>query len=463
MTTEQILSLTSGEATPAYIFDLGELEKRISYLRRSIPSEIELCYAVKANTFIIEKACELVDYLEICSPGEYRICEKLSCPHGKYVISGVNKQEDFIGELVSEKDPIAVFTAESKHQFFLLREAAKKQMVLANTSDAKNASVTDADEMGASDADDLSASGAEGAEGISGRRLPVLIRLTSGTQFGLDKADLFDVISEYKDDPFIDIIGIQYFSGTQKNSLKKLKRELDYVDEVIKELRDRFSFETRKLEYGTGFPVSYFEGESFDEDTFMKEFSDLLSGMAFKGKITLEIGRSIAASCGTYLTKVVDTKFNCGERYAIVDGGMHQIVYYGQFMAMKHPKIRRLAALEAAAGAGNAGSEETAGSAAGAEAANNTDIAEPCDWNICGSLCTINDFLVKKYPFGDLKIGDILAFEDAGAYCPTEGISLFLSRELPSVFLLDGSGAFTKVREQIQTEQFNSPGPVGRG
>ena len=434
MTTEQILSLTSGEATPAYIFDLGELEKRISYLRRSRPSEVELCYAVKANTFIIEKACELVDYLEICSPGEYRICEKLSCPHGKYVISGVNKQEDFIGELVSEKDPIAVFTAESKHQFFLLREAAKKQMVLANTSDAKNASVTDADEMGAS--------GAEGADGISGRRLPVLIRLTSGTQFGLDKADLFDVISEYKDDPFIDIIGIQYFSGTQKNSLKKLKRELDYVDEVIKELRDQFSFETRKLEYGTGFPVSYFEGESFDEDTFMKEFSDLLSGMAFKGKLTLEIGRSIAASCGTYLTKVVDTKFNCGERYAIVDGGMHQIVYYGQFMAMKHPKIRRLPATETAGGTGS---------------------AEPCDWNICGSLCTINDFLVKKYPFGALKIGDILAFEDAGAYCPTEGISLFLSRELPSVFLLDGSGAFTKVREQIQTEQFNSPSPVGQG
>ena len=444
MTTEQILSLTSGEATPAYIFDLGELEKRISYLRRSLPSEVELCYAVKANTFIIEKACELVDYLEICSPGEYRICEKLSCPHGKYVISGVNKQEDFIGELVSEKDPIAVFTAESKHQFFLLREAAKKQMVLANTLDAKNASVTDADEMGASDADadELSADGAEGAEGISGRRLPVLIRLTSGTQFGLDKADLFDVISEYKDDPFIDIIGIQYFSGTQKNSLKKLKRELDYVDEVIKELRDQFSFETRKLEYGTGFPVSYFEGENFDEDTFMKEFSDLLSGMAFKGKITLEIGRSIAASCGTYLTKVVDTKFNCGERYAIVDGGMHQIVYYGQFMAMKHPKIRRLPATETAGGA---------------------ESAEPCDWNICGSLCTINDFLVKKYPFGALKIGDILAFEDAGAYCPTEGISLFLSRELPSVFLLDGSGAFTKVREQIQTEQFNSPSPVGQG
>ena len=448
MTDEQILSLTETKATPSYIFDLGELARRISYLRASLPSEVELCYAVKANSFIIGKACELVDYLEICSPGEYRICEKLSCPHGKYVISGVNKQEDFVEELVAEADPIGVFTAESKHQFFMLREAAKKQMVLANSSAAPGAS----SEAGAT-------SDRESDDGITGRRLPVLIRLTSGTQFGLDKADLFDVISEYKDDPFVDIIGIQYFSGTQKNSLKKLKRELDYVDEVIKKLRDQFSFETRKLEYGTGFPVSYFEGENFDEDTFMKEFSALLAGMEFKGTITLEIGRSIAASCGTYLTKVVDTKFNCGERYAIVDGGMHQIVYYGQFMAMKHPKIRLLptAESEGAAPMGSAG-----GTAAQTDATDENEGGK-LDWNICGSLCTINDFLVKKYPFGDLKIGDILAFEDAGAYCPTEGISLFLSRELPSVFLLGKDGTLTKVREQIVTEQFNSPIPVGQG
>ena len=414
MTTEQILSLTEKEPTPLYVFDLGELSRRIAYLKSVLPEKTELCYAVKANTFIIQKAAELVDYLEICSPGEYRICEALSVPHEKYVISGVNKQAGFIEELVAEKSPIAVFTAESKNQFFLLRNAAR------------------------------------------GRKLPVLLRLTSGTQFGLDEADLFEVIRDYKDDPYIDICGIQYFSGTQKNSLKKLKRELDYVDRIIRDLKEQFSFETRKLEYGTGFPVSYFEGESFDEDTFMKEFSALLSGMEFKGTITLEIGRSIAASCGTYLTKVVDTKINCGERYAIVDGGMNQIVYYGQFMAMKHPKIRLLPA---------PGKTEDPAEKDSSESSFETDDssendAGTSDWNICGSLCTINDFLVKKYPFPDLNPGDILAFESAGAYCPTEGIALFLSRELPGVYLLHETSAPHKVREQIPTERFNSPVPI---
>ena len=46
-------------------------------------------------------------------------------------------------------------------------------------------------------------------------------------------------------------------------------------------------------------------------------------------------------------------------------------------------------------------------------------------------LCTINDILVKRLPLGGLEIGDVLVFEQAGAYCMTEGIALFLSRDLP--------------------------------
>lgn len=56
--------------------------------------------------------------------------------------------------------------------------------------------------------------------------------------------------------------------------------------------------------------------------------------------MTLELGRSIAASCGTYLTRVVDVKRNKNQNYAIVDGGMHQMVYYGQSMAMQLPDCR---------------------------------------------------------------------------------------------------------------------------
>ncbi len=390
MRDDMIEKLVRAENTPFYVFDLKEAARRVREIKSFLPDRVQLCYAVKANTFIIKTIASLVDHLEICSPGEYRICEKLGVPMEKYVISGVSKDPAFIDSIIDEDHPIGCYTAESVNQMELLRRIA----------------------------------------GEKKRQISVLPRLTSGNQFGIDKEELFALLRNCRKDPLIRIEGIQYFSGTQKTSLKKLKRELAYLDQTIAELRDQLGFTVEKLEFGPGFPVSYFEGDAFDEREFMKGFSELLESMQYRGPVVLEIGRSLAASCGTYLTSVADIKQNRSERYAIVDGGMHQIVYYGQSMAMKHPKMRLYS--------------KRAGS-------------ELFPWNICGSLCTTGDFLVKHSPLPDLRIGDVLIFEKAGAYCMTEGISLFLSRELPGIVLLNEDGSFRTVRKKIPVDAFNTP------
>lgn len=151
--------------------------------------------------------------------------------------------------------------------------------------------------------------------------------------------------------------------------------------------------------------------------------------MTFSGTITLELGRSLAAHCGTYFTRVVDAKCNHKQNYAIVDGGMHQLVYYGQSMAMKLPPIRHY-------------THHSPGN------------VEP--WNICGSLCTINDILVKQLPLPSLHVGDVLAFERTGAYCMTEGISLFLSRDLPAVLYRHPDGQVDELRSHFETYHLNT-------
>ena len=383
----ELNDILSKEKTPFYVFDTSVLEKRIKYLREHLPTGVELCYAVKANTFISQKASELVDRLEICSPGEYRICHDLSLPAKQFVISGVNKEHDFIHELVKNDTDIGYYTVESTEQFKLIREAAEK----------------------------------------NGRKVDVLLRLTSGNQFGLDEKELEPIIESYKNDKFVNIRGIQFFSGTQKNSLKKLARELEYVDSYIKNIESKYDFTVEELEFGPGLPVAYFEEENFDEDAFLSGFSELLNNLSFRRKVSLELGRSIAASCGTYFTSVVDIKENRGEGYAIVDGGMHQIVYYGQFMAMKHPRLSLLPKRN----------------------------GEMKEWNVCGSLCSVNDILVKKLSLPDLRLGDTLAFFNTGAYCMTEGISLFLSRDLPKIIMFDGE-KYTTVRDTVDTYIYNT-------
>ena len=149
--------------------------------------------------------------------------------------------------------------------------------------------------------------------------------------------------------------------------------------------------------------------------------------MQYKGKIILELGRSISASCGYYLTKVVDRKTNKGQNYAILDGGIHQLVYYGQTMAMKIPHHE-------------------------VYPYRNSENVEP--WNLMGSLCTINDFLVKQLPVSNLQLGDVFIFKNTGAYCVMEGISLFLSRDLPQVLILK-DGNLKVARQSFETFNLN--------
>ncbi len=54
-------------------------------------SRAKLCYAMKANPFLAGTA-EL-DRYEVCSPGEFAICERIGIPMSRIVLSGVYKAE----------------------------------------------------------------------------------------------------------------------------------------------------------------------------------------------------------------------------------------------------------------------------------------------------------------------------------------------------------------------------------
>lgn len=383
MNNDIIDKIINENCTPAYVFDIPKLKERIIYLKKSLPERVHLCYAIKANTFIVKDIENNIDRFEVCSPGEYYICKEQSIDSSKILISGVYKTPEVIKEMLENDANINCFTIESLEQFELLKSFNKK--------------------------------------------IDVMIRITSGNQFGINDFEAEEIIKNRSSYPNLLIKGLQYFSGTQKKSIKNLARELEYMQNLIKKLEEKYDFKTEEFEYGPGFPVVYFENEEFDEETFLQEFSSLINSVDFEGKIILELGRSIAASSGNYITKVVDKKINKDQKYAIVDGGINHLVYYGQSMAMKLPKCSVYPKKD--------------------------NLEEK--WNLCGSLCTINDILVKQFPAGNIKIGDILIFENTGAYCMTEGISLFLSRRLPSVFKILDNGKLVRVRDNLPTYKMN--------
>ena len=376
--------------TAFYVFDIEKLKARIAHLQAALPPEVVLCYAVKANTFITKELIDTIHRFEVCSPGEAEICRAVGVPSENMVISGVYKTPEVMEAMVADLDFSPIYTVESLEQYELFRRLAKQY----------------------------------------GRTLPLLLRLTNGSQFGINKGDIEAIVARRGETPEVDILGIQFFSGTQKTSLKKLKREVGKLDDLLTLLEEKYGFIAQELEYGPGFPVSYFQSDELDEAELLSGFSELLHDMTHHPKITLELGRSIAASCGTYYTHIVDLKRNQEQNYALVDGGMHHLVYFGQHMAMKQPFFH----------------------VCGKEELPATD-----QWNICGSLCSMNDVMTKQSPLPDLALGDVLAFENAGAYCMTEGISLFLSRDIPAVYLLLENGTAVQVRKAFDTATLNQP------
>lgn len=389
MTEQKIESLCALYGTPLYVFDVPVLHARVAQLRRNLPVGVDLCYAVKANPFLVHELRGQVERFEICSPGEAAICRRLGVPAEEQVISGVYKTSAEISRMLLHKTGPRLFTVESSRQFTLLsRLAARHQTPIR-----------------------------------------VLLRVSAGSQFGMDEEEIVQLLRRRTDHPYLEIRGLQYFSGTQKVSLRRLQRELNALDAFACSLESELGFVVKELEFGPGFPVPYFAPGGFDEAAFLAGFSELLENLRCGAHITLEIGRSIAASCGTYMTRVVDVKRSRRQNYAILDGGIHHLTYYGQMMGMQAPPHQLFPART----------------------------GQPQPWNLCGALCTVNDILVKQLPVPNLKCGDLFAFENAGAYCMTEGISLFLSRALPPIVLLLPGGATALVREATPTDTFNTP------
>ncbi len=260
-------------------------------------------------------------------------------------------------------------------------------------------------------------------------KVRVYPRLTNKTQFGMDEDTIINLLKEREAYSGIEFVGIHFFSGTQKRKLEKHQKELDMLDLFFERLEKEADFTVPELEYGTGFAVKYFEGKEVDMRTEenIQAFAQMTRDMKWDGKVTIEMGRAFAADCGYYVTKALDRKNNNDHNYVLVDGGIHQINYDGQIKGMYKPMISVI--------------PERSG--------------ERKEWTICGSLCTMNDVLCKSMEIADLQHGDLIVFHKTGAYSVYEGMSLFLSHELPAVVLYSEEHGLIPVRERRQSYTLN--------
>ena len=393
--------------TPSYIFDTDELCARIDAMQQILGCGVTVCYAMKANPFLISVLDKKLDKFEVCSPGEFAICEKEGINREKIVLSGVNKEKKDI-LYTMKTGAVGIYTVESLNQLELINSCAVE----------------------------------------CGIKVKVLIRVTSGNQFGINERQVYEIADRKNELKGIIIEGIQCYSGTQKKKLSQIEAEVVWLQAIAHTCEAEHGVKLKEIEYGPGLSVDYFVTDKcdamntdFDE---LKEFAAMIKEMSEKFNVTLEMGRYIAATCGILISRIADMKMNDTTRYAIIDSGINHINYYGQAMAMKKPRCEFIPM------------ENTEGFADGAphEVEVYSQGVQP--YNICGSLCTVGDVIVKNLELKDAKIGDMIAFYNIGAYSVTEGIYLFLSRRMPAIVLYSNKNGYRVIRKSVETFLINS-------
>ena len=401
--------------TPYYMFDEGVLRRHIAKMdsirQKYTGDDLRFCYAIKANPFLIPYIDELVDHFEVCSWGELHICMEYKVNPEKIILSGVNKEQGMIEDAL--KYGVKIFTAESMHQYReILRQAEEKDT-----------------------------------------KIRLLPRLSNGAQFGMDESCIEEIIRDRDKHPKVSVAGIHYFTGTQKKKFSMIEKELKLLEDFIGRLKSEYGFEPELLEYGPGLAVPYFIGDDFEN--YYAVYEEMLSYIASAGysyKVNLEMGRFFAASCGEYVTSIADVKGTPETPILILDGGRNHISYYGQNMVMKTPIIEaeRDENSDAVSENGAAGDTFSGITVSGASAPGN---AVPCD--LYGSLCSFNDMIARAVMVTEPKIGDRLVFKNIGAYSITEGIYLFLSRDLPAVYIKESDGSCKLLRDGNPTYKTN--------
>ena len=402
--------------TPYYVFDTDEFAKRAAMIRAALDCKggrrVPLCFSIKANPFLLHRLPEGLDHVEVCSPGELEICIALGVKPESIIYSGVMKEKCDIERAVSYG--AGILTCES------IRHAALISEVMLECIQE----------------------GAHEAE-FAETKAHVILRLTSGNQFGMSLDDIEYIISHPDEFKGITVMGIHYYSGTQK-SLRKINKDLEKIKSALTGLKEKYGFEPQLVEYGPGLCVEYFEDDWQEKEIqALDEAAEVLREFAEEYPLGIEMGRFLAASCGKYYTQVKDLKSTGDANYAILDGGIHHLNYFGQRMAMQVPPIKVYA-----------------GEVSENEGKNGVELTElpDTDYTLCGSLCTVADVLVREVKLKKLELGDVLEFGHCGAYSVTEAPALFLSRQLPAIYAYSKECGYECLREHIPAAEINLAG-----
>ncbi|MCL4677493.1 MAG: diaminopimelate decarboxylase [Alphaproteobacteria bacterium] len=373
--------------TPAYVYSASSIRAQYEALKsafeKKLPADRQplLCYACKANSNIgiLKLLKTLGGGLEIVSEGELYRGLEAGFKGEKIISTSFGKNEAEVRACMDAD--IRQFNVEAWEELEQINKIAAEKGKKANVLFRLNPNV----------------SGGGHAKISTGRK---------DHKFGNTEDKIAEMYRRAAGMKHVNPVGISVHIGSQVTTVESFRPAYENVAALVKRLRAE-KLTVERLDIGGGFPIAYDSSSTLlDLDAFAQWVAEII--LPLDTEIQLEPGRYMVGNAGVLLTETLYVKETDARKFLVLDAAMNDLIRPTLYEA--YHGIRPVVT--------NAGRNTVS-------------------YDVVGPICESGDTFAKERPLTEIRKGELVVIESAGAY----GFSMasnYNSRPLPPEILVDG-------------------------
>jgi diaminopimelate decarboxylase len=379
--------------TPLYVYSRAAVEAAYAnYDRVFAPVPHRIHYAMKANASLglLQVLRGLGAGVDVVSGFELLAARRAGFAAADVVFAGVGKTDAEIG--LGLEQGIGHFNAESEDEIGRIGAAAERRGARASVSLRVNPD-------------------------IDPRSHPYISTGLRNNKFGVGIAAAPEILERASRLAGVRLVGLQCHIGSQITDLAPMGEAARALAGLSRRLLDR-GLALEILDLGGGLGVSYDGKPAPGPDELAAQILPSVAGLPLK--LLIEPGRSLVASAGALLTRVLYVKESGGKRFVIVDAGMNDLLrpaLYQAYHALEPvaaPRSRRQAV------------------------------------DVVGPVCESGDFLARDRELPEVEPGELVAVRDVGAYAFAMASNYNLRPRAAEVLVESGTSRLVRRRETFE-------------
>lgn len=397
-----VVGIAERFGTPVFVYGGDSIGRGAQRLKAALGDRVEVFYSIKANPAIA--VCKVlqragVDGAEIASSGELLAATTAGFAPEQILFAGPGKTDAELEQAI--ECGVGQINAESVGEIERINGIAARLGVVQLIGVRVN----------------LESKSSGHGKIVTG----------GGAQkFGIDESRVVDAIALIERLSHVSFAGLHTMLGSQVLRTARMLESCDAAIEMAKRIGVDAGVGIGSLNFGGGLGVAHGEDEAgFDLEAFGRQIGAMIDEARSHESLqatrfAIEPGRVLVSEYGVYVSRVVDVKDSGGETFAILDGGIHHALL---------PITANSYRMVIADRAGEPGTGSESGVMVG------------------GPLCTSADQWRSRVELPGVKVGDVVAMMNSGAYGLSASMTMFLSRGTPAEVLVLGGEAHV-IRER---------------